>query len=95
MFEPLASATGKRVRRVEDARFLTGTGRYVEDLAPAGMLHLALVRSPYPSARLTRIDVSRARAYPGVVAVATAADLARLGADARDAADLVEVEFEP
>ena len=38
-------------------RFLTGRGKYVEDVLPASSLHLAFVRSPYPSARITRIDM--------------------------------------
>jgi len=72
-------ATGKRVRRVEDPRLLRGLGRYVEDVQPADALHLALVRSPYPAARIVSIDVQAARALPGVVAVATGDDLSGVG----------------
>jgi carbon-monoxide dehydrogenase large subunit len=112
---------------------LTGRGQYVEDVQPAGLLHLAFVRSPHPSANVTRIDVEAARQAPGVVAVVTHDDVAQVGdvpslplpfakrppfpvlargyvaavgtpvvavlagtqGQARDAADLVEVEYDP
>jgi len=47
---------GAPVRRVEDWRFLTGSGRFVDDFAFPGMLHCALVRSPHPHARIRRIE---------------------------------------
>jgi carbon-monoxide dehydrogenase large subunit len=72
-------ATGKGVRRVEDPRFLRGRGQYVEDVQPANALHLVLVRSPYPAARLVRIDVEAARSATGVVAVVTGDDVADIG----------------
>ena len=72
-------ATGKGVRRVEDPRFLTGQGRYVEDVAAPGMLFLALVRSPYPAARVVSIGVQAARALKGVVAVVTGDELKDIG----------------
>jgi len=75
----LSRATGKRVRRVEDARFLGGHGRFVDDVQLADVLHLALVRSPYPAARIVSIDDASARAYPGVVAVITGAELTGVG----------------
>jgi len=71
---------GTGVRRREDRRLLLGRGRFVEDLAPAGLLHLALVRSPHAHARVTAIDGSAARALPGVVAVITARDAPELRA---------------
>lgn len=121
------------MRRVEDPRLLTGRGQYVEDVQPDCLLHLAFVRSPYPSADVKRIDVQAARAAPGVVDVLTHQDIAEVGdipniplpfakrpafpplarghvpavgspvvavlaetsAQARDAADLVEVDYEP
>ena len=55
---------------------VTGTGRYTWDLRLPGMLHGAVLRSPHPHARILRIDTARARRMPGVVAVATAHDLA-------------------
>lgn len=66
---------GSPVERIEDQRFLTGKGRYVGDLASAGMLHAAILRSPVAHARITRIDIGNALAVPGVAAVITAADL--------------------
>src|ERR671932_2050660 len=69
------SPIGQSIRRVEDPRLVSGRGRYVEDVTLPGMLHLAFVRSPYPKARITRLDVSSARQQPGVVAVLTADDL--------------------
>jgi carbon-monoxide dehydrogenase large subunit len=67
---------GARLPRREDGRFLTGQGQYVADLARPGMLQVALLRSPHAHAAITRVDVSRARTAPGVVACFTAADLA-------------------
>jgi carbon-monoxide dehydrogenase large subunit len=64
------------VRRKEDLRFLTGHGRYLDDVAPAGALHAAFFRSPVAHGRIVALDVSAAAAAPGVVAVYTAADLA-------------------
>src|SRR5712691_10553415 len=70
--------TGTSIQRVEDARVLTGRGRYVDDVTLPGMLHAAFVRSPYPHAQVTGIDVSAARALPGVIAVLTGAEMAQL-----------------
>ncbi len=68
--------------RVEDARFITGTGRYVDDIKPAGALHMKVVRAPYGHARLGAIDGAAASAVPGVVAILTGADLAADGVGA-------------
>ena len=65
---------GERVQRVEDDRLLRGHGRFTDDI-DEGALESCLVRSPYAHARIRSIDVSAARALPGVVAVYTAADL--------------------
>jgi carbon-monoxide dehydrogenase large subunit len=62
---------GHSVKRVEDARFIRGKGNYVDDLQLPGMLHMAILRSPLPHARINGIDTSRASALPGVVAVVT------------------------
>jgi len=70
-----STAFGSPVRRKEDHRFLTGRGRYVEDLRQPGMLHAAFVRSPHAHARVKRIDSEPARALPGVQAVFTVRDL--------------------
>jgi carbon-monoxide dehydrogenase large subunit len=66
---------GKSVRRPDDPRLLTGRGRYVDDLSFPRMVHAAFVRSAHAHARIVSIDVTAARAIPGVVAVLTAADL--------------------
>ncbi len=70
---------GKPPRRVEDKRFLTGTGTYVDDIGLPGMAHGAVLRSPHAHARILSIDAAPARAAPGVLAVYTAADLAAAG----------------
>jgi carbon-monoxide dehydrogenase large subunit len=67
--------TGASIRRSEDPRILTGAGRYVDDIKLPGMLHAAFVRSPLAHARVLSVDVSAARALPGVVAVFTGAEL--------------------
>jgi CO/xanthine dehydrogenase Mo-binding subunit len=69
---------GKSIRRIEDPKFLTGKGGYIADRAVPGMLHAALVKSPYAHARIVSIDTSQARALPGVVAVVTGADAVEL-----------------
>ncbi len=62
-------------RRNEDPRLLLGMGMFVDDVEPAGVLHAAILRSPYGHARIRSIDVSQARAHPAVHAVYTASDL--------------------
>ncbi len=62
------------VRRKEDARFLKGTGSYIDDDTPEGSAHAAFFRSPVAHGRITNLDVADARAMPGVLAVITAAD---------------------
>ncbi|HYW88954.1 MAG TPA: xanthine dehydrogenase family protein molybdopterin-binding subunit, partial [Chloroflexota bacterium] len=62
-------------RRNEDPRLLLGMGTFVDDVEPAGVLHAAILRSPYGHARIRSIDVSQARAHPAVHAVYTASDL--------------------
>ncbi|GIL02023.1 MAG: carbon monoxide dehydrogenase [Alphaproteobacteria bacterium] len=132
---------GQSVRRVEDQRFITGQGRYVDDITLPNLCHGVTVLSPHAHARIRRIDTARAKAAPGVLLVLTGADAAaeKLGAltahvmpedfgapkghrvflpllnaekvrfagdrvafvvaeteaQARDAADLVEVDYEP
>ena len=67
---------GRALRRFEDARFLRGEGRFVEDIDAAGQLHAAVVRSPHGHAGIVAIDTAAARALPGIRGVFTAADLA-------------------
>jgi carbon-monoxide dehydrogenase large subunit len=127
---------GQPVRRVEDRRFVTGRGRYLDDIDRPRQAHAVFLRSPHAHARIRAIDIGAAVAAPGVVAVLTGADLAADGlgtvpcvsgvagavlpprpaivtdrvrhvgdtvamviaesaAAARDAADLVAVDYEP
>jgi carbon-monoxide dehydrogenase large subunit len=67
---------GARVERKEDPRFLTGRGRYTDDVVVPGMLHVAFVRSPHARATITSVDTLAALALPGVVAVHLFDDLA-------------------
>ncbi len=119
-----------RMHRKEDVRFVRGRGNYVDDVNLPGMLHGAILRSPYAHARIVSIDTSAAEAHPNVRAVITGATLEGLGlawmptlsydtqavlatdkvrfqgqevafvvADdryaARDALELIEVDYEP
>ena len=65
--------------RLEDDRFLTGRGLFVDDIRLAGEAHAAFVRSPYARARIGAISTARARAMPGVLAVLTGGDWRRDG----------------
>src|SRR6266542_2618183 len=66
---------GAVVRRREDPRYLTGRGRFVDDMTVPGCLHAALLRSPHAHARIAAIRLAAARARPGVVAVLTFGEL--------------------
>jgi carbon-monoxide dehydrogenase large subunit len=68
------------VRRFEDPRFLTGRGRYVDDIAPEGALHAFVVRSTVAHGRIASLDISAAVEAEGVHLVLTAADLKEMGA---------------
>jgi CO/xanthine dehydrogenase Mo-binding subunit len=60
----MATATdvlGAPVERREDARFITGQGRFLDDIKLPGMVHLAILRSPYPHANIKSIDTAAAR----------------------------------
>ena len=69
-----AATFGSGIRRREDPRLITGSATYTDDIVLPGMLHAAMLRSPYAHARIQRIDTSRAARARGVVAVYTAAD---------------------
>jgi carbon-monoxide dehydrogenase large subunit len=71
----IAAMVGSPIKRREDPRLITGQATYVDDIKIPGMLHMAVLRSPYGHARITSIDTSAARQHPGVVAVYTAEDL--------------------
>ena len=131
----ISREVGSARRRKEDRRLLTGRTRWTDNITLTGMLHLAMVRSPFAHARISSIDTSAARQAPDVIEVLTGADLAdvqgtlacawpitpdqkapvhapvavdrvafageivavvvaRTPAAARDAADLVDVEYD-
>jgi carbon-monoxide dehydrogenase large subunit len=66
---------GARIKRVEDPRFITGKGRYLDDIKLAGMTYMSILRSPYAHANIRSIDTSAAKAMPGVVLVLVGADI--------------------
>jgi aerobic carbon-monoxide dehydrogenase large subunit len=70
-----ASLIGQPIDRAEDRRFLTGSGRFVDDLERDGMLHAVILRSAVAHGRIVRIDASRALARTGVHAVITAGEI--------------------
>ena len=73
-----APSIGQSVRRKEDARLLTGTTNWTDNIQLPGTLHLQIVRSPHAHAKITRINLAPALAMPGVLAAFSADDL---GAD--------------
>jgi carbon-monoxide dehydrogenase large subunit len=79
----LSQLIGSRVTRLEDEPLLRGRGRFVDDIAVAGMRHAAFVRSPHPHALVKRIDKAAALALPGVRAVLTLDDLATIMVERR------------
>ena len=66
---------GRERRRKEDQRLITGRTRWTDNMSLPGMLHLAMVRSPFAHAKITAIDTAAAKAAPNVEAVYTGADL--------------------
>ncbi|MFL5726406.1 MAG: xanthine dehydrogenase family protein molybdopterin-binding subunit [Chloroflexota bacterium] len=66
---------GAPIKRVEDPKFITGKGRYLDDVQLTGTTHLAILRSPYAHAKINSIDIARAKAMPGVLAVFVGADI--------------------
>jgi len=133
--QPEVKEIGRDRRRKEDARLITGRTRWTDNISLNGMLHLAMVRSPFAHARITTVDTRAAEESPGVVGVFTGEDLAetqgacinawaittdqvtpahsplpldrvafagetvavvaaRSAAEARDAAELVEIEYD-
>jgi carbon-monoxide dehydrogenase large subunit len=71
-----ATGIGAPVRRKEDFRFITGAGRYVDDINRPGQAHAYFLRSPHAHATIDKIDTSAAMASPGVVAIYTGDDVA-------------------
>ena len=82
MAETRTPYVGRAMKRIEDPRLIKGIGTYVDDVRLPGIVHTAILRSPHAHARIRKIDVSAARALPGVVAVLT-------GADVNDACGLI------
>jgi aerobic carbon-monoxide dehydrogenase large subunit len=71
----MAKLVGQPIKRVEDPRFIQGKGGYVANISLPGMAYVAIKRSPYAHAKIKKIDASKAKALPGVVAVFTGQDL--------------------
>ncbi|MBN6033549.1 xanthine dehydrogenase family protein molybdopterin-binding subunit [Amycolatopsis sp. 195334CR] len=76
MTSTLEPEVGKSRLRKEDERLITGRTRWTDNLTLPGMLHAAVLRSPFAHARITSIDVTEAKGKPGVVDVFTGADFA-------------------
>jgi len=70
---------GKRIRRREDPRLITGTATYVDDIKMPGMHYASIVRSPHAAANIKSIDISKAAAHPGVAAVFVGRDTEKVG----------------
>src|SRR5262249_44338503 len=70
---------GKRIRRREDPRLITGTATYVEDIKMPGMCYAVVVRSPHAAANIRSIDTKQAESGRGVVAVFTGKDTEKVG----------------
>ena len=68
---------GQAIKRREDPRLITGQGNFLDDIKLAGMLHAAILRSPYAHARINSINTEAAKALPGVVAVITGEEIAQ------------------
>jgi len=71
----IAAMVGSPIKRREDPRLITGQSTYVDDIKLPGMLHMAVLRSPYGHARINSINTEAASKHPGVVAVYLAEDL--------------------
>ena len=74
----VSKSVGLPIRRKEDLRLVQGQGQYTGDVPIVGRLYMAVLRSPYPHARIARLDVSAARSLPGVAAVYTGDEVNRL-----------------
>jgi aerobic carbon-monoxide dehydrogenase large subunit len=72
---PSGGPIGRRMKRKEDPRLITGRGNYIDDIVLPGMVYMALVRSPVAHARISSVDTSGAKSFPGVRAVLTGEDL--------------------
>src|SRR5579863_4087821 len=75
----IAASIGTPIKRREDPRLITGQATYVDDIKLSGMLHMAILRSPYGHARINSINTEAAKKHPGVKAVYTAEDFSDIG----------------
>ncbi|MFN2499102.1 MAG: xanthine dehydrogenase family protein molybdopterin-binding subunit [Pyrinomonadaceae bacterium] len=75
----MANYVGQRIKRTEDPRLIKGLAHYVDDIRLPDTLHVSFVRSVYPHARIKSIDTAEALKSPGVVAVYTGKDVAKVG----------------
>jgi carbon-monoxide dehydrogenase large subunit len=71
-------AFGASIKRKEDPRLITGEAKYLEDLQMPGLLHAAILRSPYAHAKIKSINTKKATAHPGVIGVFTGQDFMNL-----------------
>jgi carbon-monoxide dehydrogenase large subunit len=71
----MVAMLGTPIKRREDPRLITGQATYVDDIKLPGMLHMAVLRSPYGHARINSINTEAAKKHPGVKAVYTAEDI--------------------
>ena len=71
--------SGKSVKRLEDQQLLLGAGQYTNDVTLPGQSYLVFLRSPYPHAKITRLDTLAAKAMPGVYGLITGQDLLAAG----------------
>ena len=69
---------GQPLKRKEDPRLITGLGKFVDDVKLPGLSFASILRSPYASASIKRIDVSKAEALPGVICILTGSEVAKL-----------------
>lgn len=69
---------GQPLKRKEDLRLISGLGRFVDDVKLSGMLYMAILRSPYAHAKISNLSVSKAERLPGVVAIITGEEVAKL-----------------
>ena len=75
----MTNIIGRPVKRVEDKRFITGKGRYTDDIVLPGMLYAQIIRSHYAHAKILSVDISAAESMEGVVAIYTGKDIAEAG----------------
>ncbi|MGF1933608.1 MAG: molybdopterin-dependent oxidoreductase [Nostoc sp. ChiQUE02] len=80
LHSPLSTphSVGESIPKQDGAAIVTGKASYTGDISPPGLLHLKVLRSPHPHARICKIDTQEAKALPGVVAIFTHEDVPRI-----------------